>query len=110
MDDAIGLVDGLYPARRTRGSATSRTATTVKAPRISEVYTRGTLTLARLGREAPIAAASPDAARRCATPTYGSLRGARRSTPATRPGRSPIIGTDSPVPIRGTHDADPSAV
>ena len=28
-------------------------------PRIGEVYTKGTLTLARLGREAPIAAASP---------------------------------------------------
>ena len=29
------------------------------APRIAEVYTKGTLTLARLGREAPIAAANP---------------------------------------------------
>ena len=29
---------------------------TTRAPRIGEVYTKGTLTLARLGREAPIAA------------------------------------------------------
>ena len=48
------------PARPRPASGTSPTATTVKPPRISEVYTKGTLTLARLGREAPIAAASPD--------------------------------------------------
>ena len=45
---------------------------TTTAPRISEVYTSGTLTLARLGREAPIAAASPDGPV-LRNPAYGSL-------------------------------------
>ena len=47
------------PGRPPPDCATSPRATSVDAPRIGEVYTRGTLTLARLGREAPIAAASP---------------------------------------------------
>ena len=98
MADAVGLVDGLYPGAAAQGFGTSRTATTTDAPRISEVYTKGTLTLARLGREAPIAAASP-AGPALRNPA-GSLRpalypespDAARSLP-----RSPIIGTDSPV-------------
>ena len=57
--DAVGLVDGLYPGRRRPACGTSPRAPTIDAPRISEVYTKGTLTLARLGREAPIAAANP---------------------------------------------------
>ncbi len=48
--------------RRGRASAPSRRAREVDAPRIGEVYTKGTLTLARLGREAPIAALSPQGA------------------------------------------------
>ena len=88
--------------RRARACATSPTAATITPPRISEVYTQGTLTLARLGREAPIAAASPNGpvlrnvirsgsrAARCCTPR--SARRARSELP-----RSPVIGTDSPV-------------
>ena len=65
------------------------------------------MTLARLGREAPIAAASPNGpALRDAR--YGS-RASRGLYPDDRPGRSPIIGTDSPVQYEAT-DADPSAV
>ena len=60
LEDAVGLIDGLYPGAAKDGLRNFPDSTTVKAPRISEVYTKGTLTLARLGREAPIAAASPN--------------------------------------------------
>jgi hypothetical protein len=65
------------------------------------VYTRGTLTLARLGREAPIAAASPNGPA-LRNPAYGSTA-ARGLYPEIRQGRpelmprSPVIGTDSPA-------------
>ena len=59
MSDAVGLVDGLYPGAAADGLRNFPESTTIKPPRIAEVYTKGTLTLARLGREAPIAAASP---------------------------------------------------
>ena len=72
----------------------------VVPPRIGEVYTRGTLTLARLGREAPIAAASPNGpALRNAL--YGSAASRKlypegREEGARELPRSPVIGTDSP--------------
>jgi len=121
MVDAVGLVDGLYPGAAKEGFRNFEESKTVKAPRISTVYTRGTLTLARLGREAPIAALSPaGAALRDAK--YGS-RAARQLYIGNRPDRSPIIGrpegasrepgfpdgTDSPVQYEES-DADPSAV
>jgi hypothetical protein len=104
MVDAIGLVDGLYPGA---GAVGFREHGTTKAPRISEVYTRGTLTLARLGREAPIAVLSPNgpALRNAA---YGSAA-SRTLYPASRPNRSPVIGTDSPIQYEAP-DADSSAV
>ncbi len=101
MEDAVGLVEGLYPGAAAEGFRNFPESKTTKAPRISEVYTRGTLTLARLGREAPIAAASPNGPA-LRNPGYGSLaaRGlypeARQGRPTSMP-RSPIIGTDSPV-------------
>src|SRR4029078_2102924 len=58
--DAVGLVDGLYPGAAAGGLRNFPDSRTISAPRISEVYTKGTLTLARLGREAPIAVASPN--------------------------------------------------
>jgi hypothetical protein len=73
----------------------------VRVPRIAEVYTKGTLTLARLGREAPIAAASPNGPA-LRDPPYGSLAArllypeVRQSHPDHLP-RSPVIGTDAPV-------------
>ena len=100
MEDAVGLVDGLYPGAAKEGFRNFPESKTTKAPRISEVYTKGTLTLARLGREAPIAAASPNGPA-LRNPAYGSLaaRGlypdARQGRPDSMP-RSPIIGTDSP--------------
>lgn len=101
IEDAVGLIDGLYPGAGAEGLRNFDESRTVTAPRIAEVYTKGTLTLARLGREAPIAAASPDgpALRNI---TAGSLA-ARRLYPEVRQSRpermprSPIIGTDSPV-------------
>src|SRR5579859_7253961 len=62
LADAVGLVEGLYPGSGAAGFRNVPESTTIIAPRIGEVYTRGTLTLARLGREAPIAAASPTGA------------------------------------------------
>jgi hypothetical protein len=105
LPDAMGLLDGLYPGAKADGLRNVPDARTVKSPRISEVYTKGTLTLARLGREAPIAAASPNGpALRDAR--YGS-RASRGLYPGDRPGRSPIIGTDAPTQYE---DADTSTV
>jgi hypothetical protein len=99
--EAVGLVDGLYPGAAAAGLRNFPDSREVKPPRIGEVYTRGTLTLARLGREAPIAAASPNGPA-LRNPTYGSLAAGtlypepRQSRPELMP-RSPVIGTDSPV-------------
>ncbi len=98
--DAVGLVDGLYPGAAEAGLRNFPESQTVRAPRISEVYTKGTLTLARLGREAPIAAASPagDVLRNVeggsldARSLYPEVRQSRPE----RLARSPVIGTDSP--------------
>jgi hypothetical protein len=101
MEDAVGLVEGLYPGSGSQGFRNFPESKTTKAPRISEVYTRGTLTLARLGREAPIAAASPNGPA-LRNPSYGSLaaRGlypeVRQTRPESMP-RSPVIGADAPV-------------
>jgi hypothetical protein len=98
--DAVGLVDGLYPGAAKQGLRNFPESTEVTPPRIGEVYTKGTLTLARLGREAPIAAASPsgDVLRNI----RGGSLAARLLYPEVRQGRpeqmprSPVIGTDSP--------------
>jgi hypothetical protein len=102
MADAVGLVEGLYPGAAAAGFRNFPESTRVRPPRIAEVYTKGTLTLARLGREAPIAAATPGAGAVLRNVTGGSLAAralypeARQSRPE-RLARSPIIGTDSPV-------------
>jgi hypothetical protein len=102
MADAVGLVEGLYPGAAAAGFRDFPQSTTVRAPRIGEVYTKGTLTLARLGREAPIAAATPGGGTVLRNVTGGSLAArslypeVRQSRPE-RLARSPVIGTDSPV-------------
>jgi hypothetical protein len=108
MADAMGLVEGLYTGAHAAGLRDFPESTTVKAPRIGEVYTKGTLTLARLGREAPIAAASPAGGPVLRNVLGGSLA-ARELYPAARPARSPVIGTDSPIQYE-ERDADSSAV
>ena len=102
MRDAVGLVDGLYPGAAEAGFRNFPESTEITAPRISEVYTKGTLTLARLGREAPIAAASPAGGAVLRNVTGGSLAARSlypevRQTRPERLQRSPVIGTDSPV-------------
>jgi hypothetical protein len=102
MEDAVGLVDGLYPGAAEAGFRNFPESTSIRAPRISEVYTKGTLTLARLGREAPIAAASPRGGAILRNVAGGSLA-ARALYPEARQRRpeklerSPVIGTESPV-------------
>jgi hypothetical protein len=99
--DSMGLVEGLYPGAAAAGLRNFPDSTTVRPPRIAEVYTKGTLTLARLGREAPIAAASPNG------PALRNVEGGsldarllypevRQSRPERLP-RSPVIGTGAPV-------------
>ena len=101
MSDAIGLVDGLYPGAAAAGLRNFPESTDIDPPRIAEVYTKGTLTLARLGREAPIAAASPEG--EVLRNVEGGSLAARELYPEvrqTRPEklpRSPVIGTDAPV-------------
>jgi hypothetical protein len=109
MTDAVGLVDGLYAGAAAAVFRKFPESPTVTAPRIGEVYTRGTLTLARLGREAPIAAGNPAGAPALRNVEGGSLA-ARLLYPEirqTRPGslsRSPVIGADAPVQYEQRED------
>ena len=118
--DAVGLVDGLYPGAAEAGLRNFPDSQTVRAPRISEVYTKGTLTLARLGREAPIAAASPagDVLRNVeggsldARSLYPEARQSRPERLAGRPSsaRTRPISTSratSPASAGGCRSADP---
>jgi hypothetical protein len=102
MGDAVGLVDGLYPGAAAQGLRDFPESTDITPPRIGEVYTRGTLTLARLGREAPIAMANP-AGPALRDPAYGSAA-ARTLYAGDRPARSPVIGSDAPVQYEERED------
>ena len=106
--EAIGLVDGLYPGAAAEGLRDFPESAGLKAPHIAEVYTRGTLTLARLGREAPIATATP------AGPVLRNVEGGSLAARLLYPGvrhtatdslpRSPVIGTDAPVQYEQRED------
>ena len=108
LSDAMGLVDGIYPGAAAAGLRNFPESTTVESPRIGEVYTRGTLTLARLGREAPIAALSPvgevlrnvEGGSLAARSLYPDVR---HTTPEKLP-VSPVIGADSPVQYEERED------
>jgi hypothetical protein len=108
MTDAVGLLEGLYEGAGSAGLRNFPDAATTKAPRIAEVYTRGTLTLARLGREAPIATANP-AGPVLRNAEYGSLAArllypdGRQGRPSAMP-RSPVIGADAPVQYEQRED------
>ena len=101
LEDSMGLVEGLYPGSAAAGLRSFPDSREIHPPRISEVYTKGTLTLARLGREAPIAAASPSGS--VLRNVEGGSLDARSLYPEGRqqrpPGlpRSPVIGTGAPV-------------
>jgi hypothetical protein len=100
LTDAMGLVEGLYPGSAAAGLRAFPDSADVEAPRIGEVYTKGTLTLARLGREAPIAALSPSGA--VLRNVAGGSLAARLLYPSVRhqsPEKlpvSPVIGTSAP--------------
>ena len=108
LRDAVGLVEGLYAGAAAAGFRSFPESTTIEAPRIGEVYTKGTLTLARLGREAPIAAGNP-AGPALRDVERGSLAARllypenRQSRPESLP-RSPVIGTDAPVQYEQRED------
>jgi len=109
LRDAVGLIDGVYPGARAAGLRNFPDSTEIDAPRIGDVYTRGTLTLARLGREAPIAALSPAGA--VLRNIEGGSLAARNLYPDGRPGTgaqalpgSPPIGADAPVQYEQRED------
>lgn len=99
LADSLGLIDSLYPGAAAAGLRNYPDSATTTPPRIGEVYTRGVLTLARLGREAPIAAASPNGpvlrhvgrSGLATAALYPSPRPADRIPP------SPVIGAGAPV-------------
>ena len=106
--DGVALIESLYPGAGAAGLRNFPDSASLEAPRIGEVYTKGTLTLARLGREAPIAAASPNG------PALRNIEGGslaarllypeqRQSAPERMP-RSPVIGTDAPVQYEQRED------
>jgi hypothetical protein len=108
ISDAVGLVDGLYAGAGAEGFRNFPESRTIKAPRIAEIYTKGTLTLARLGREAPIARGNP------AGPALRNVEGGslaarllypeiRQTRPKSLP-RSPVIGTDAPLQYEQRED------
>lgn len=108
LSDAVGLIEGIYPGSRAAGLRNFPESTEVFAPRIGEVYTKGTLTLARLGREAPIAVLSPrgevlrnvEGGSLAARLLYPDVR---HTTPEQLPG-SPAIGADAPVQYEQRED------
>ncbi len=97
LEDAVGLVDGLYPGAAAAGFRQFKGSATARPPRIGETYTRGTLTLARLGREAPIATANPagPAIRNASASSSASRR--LYGDPRKGVHRSPAIGVGAPV-------------
>jgi hypothetical protein len=108
LGDAVGLVDGLYPGAAAAGLRNFPESTEIRVSRIGEVYTKGTLTLARLGREAPIALGNP-AGPALRDVERGSLAARllypeiRQTRPESLP-RSPVIGTDAPVQYEERED------
>jgi uncharacterized protein YoxC len=101
MNDAMGLIESVYPGTAADGLRDMPESKEAAPTRIGEVYTQGTLTLARLGREAPIAAASPSGS--VLRNVEGGSLAARQLYPEGRQERpenlprSPVIGADSPV-------------
>ena len=101
LSDAVGLVEGMYPGAGAAGLRDFPASRAIDPPRIGEVYTKGTLTLARLGREAPIAAASPgegvlrnvEGGSLAARSLYPDVR---HTSPEKLPS-SPVIGAGAPV-------------
>ena len=89
LSDAMGLIESVYPGAAAAGLRDVPESTEVVPTRIGEVYTRGTLTLARLGPRGADRRREPDAARCCETSRAAasrracSTRRAARSDPRT---------------------------
>jgi hypothetical protein len=109
LADAMGVIESVYPGAAASGLRNFPGSAEGDRPRVGEVYTKGTLTLARLGREAPIAAASPAGAEVLRNVEGGSLAArqlypsVRHEAPPNLP-RSPVIGTDAPVQYEQRED------
>lgn len=99
-EDAAGLVESVFPGG---GSAMlARQGRRGRVKNIDEVYTRGAVQLARLGRESPLGVgALSGAALRDAPSSSAAARAlyARPGGPDSRP-RSPTIGTGAPEAYR----------
>jgi uncharacterized protein YoxC len=112
QDDAAGLVESLFPGAG--ASVLERQGRTGEVKNIDEVYTRGAVQLARLGRESPLGAGAmsgaalrdPSYSSTAARLLYTSPRdpvadelGGPRHTP-----RSPTIGTETRADGRPASD------
>ncbi|HEY3192586.1 MAG TPA: hypothetical protein VGJ61_07365 [Solirubrobacterales bacterium] len=105
QDDAAGLVESVFPGAG--ASVLERQGRTGEVKNIDEVYTRGAVQLARLGRESPLGAgAMSGVALRDATYSSAAARSLYQNPsgpvadepggPRHRP-RSPTIGTEAPA-------------
>ena len=104
QDDAAGLIESVYPGAG--ASVLERQGRSGEVKNIDEVYTRGAVQLARLGRESPLGAGAMSGPRdpgrgllerRGAQPVPQSLRADAATSPEGpryRP-RSPTIGADA---------------
>jgi hypothetical protein len=104
QDDAAGLVESVFPGAG--ASVLERQGRTGEVKNIDEVYTRGAVQLARLGRESPLGAGALSGAA-LRDPIYSSaaarsLYSHPGSPVADQPGgprhqpRSPAIGSEPP--------------
>jgi hypothetical protein len=105
QDDAAGLVESVFPGA---GAAVlERQGRTGEVKNIDEVYTRGAVQLARLGRESPLGAGAlsgaalrdPTSSSAAARSLYTNPSGPVADEPggARRRPRSPTIGTEAPA-------------
>ena len=104
QEDAAGLVESLFPGAG--ASVLERQGRTGEVKNIDEVYTRGAVQLARLGRESPLGAGAMSGAAlrdpRYSSAAARSLYSHPGSPVADQPGgprhqpRSPTIGAEAP--------------
>ena len=108
-EDAAGLVESVFPGGGV--AMLERRGRPGNVKNIDEVYTRGAVQLARLGRESPLGAGGPAGAALRDTIYSSSAARSLYSSPA-RPDtggdstpRSPTIGTDAPAVYSPSEEA-----
>ena len=118
QDDAAGLIESVFPG--SGASVLERQGRTGEVKNIDEVYTRGAVQLARLGRESPLGAGAmsgapirdPAYSSAAARSLYKNPSGPIADQPGgpTHTPRSPSIGVDAPevVPADGGPESDDS--